>query len=76
MDVAYQDVLNKFNSTREAKGLKVTQGNLVVMWKVRPQMDIISKLPLGLRWFSRGDDILVPFLPLIFQFVPNMRRKI
>ena len=36
------------------KGLIVTRNNLVVMWKVRRKMGIISWFPLGLRWFSRG----------------------
>ena len=49
-EVAYQDVLNKFNLTWGVKDLLVTGSNLVVTWKVRPQMNIISWFPLNLRW--------------------------
>jgi len=45
-DVAYHDVLNEFDLTCWGgggfKGLIVTKSNLVVMWKVRPQMGVIS----------------------------------
>ena len=41
-NVAYQDVLNECDSTWGVKGLIVTPSNLVVTWKVRPQIDIIS----------------------------------
>ena len=41
-DMAYQDILNEFDSTWGVKGLIVTKSNLVVTWKVRPQMGIIS----------------------------------
>ena len=51
-DVAYQDVLNEFDSTGGVEGLIVTRSNLVVTWRVRLQMDIISWFPRELRWFS------------------------
>jgi hypothetical protein len=41
-NVAYQDVLKEFDSVWCIKGLIVTRSNLVVTWKVRPWMDIIS----------------------------------
>jgi hypothetical protein len=58
-DVAYRDVLDEFNSIWETKGLIVTRSSLVVMWKVRPRMGIISWSHLGLQWFSRGGCTLV-----------------
>ena len=54
------------------KGLILTHiSNLMIMWKVMSHMGIISPFPLGLHWFSRGGCTLVPFLQLIFQFVPT-----
>ena len=41
-DVAYRDILNKFDLTWGVKGLIVTQSNLVVTWKDTPQMSISS----------------------------------
>ena len=41
-DVAYHDIRNKFDLTWGVKGLIVTQSNLVVTWKDRLQMGIIS----------------------------------
>jgi hypothetical protein len=44
-DVASHDVLNEFDSTLGGGGVKdliVTWSNLVVTWKVRPQMGILS----------------------------------
>jgi hypothetical protein len=43
------------------KGLIVTRSNLVVTWKNRPQMSIISWLPLRLRCFSWVGCILGSF---------------
>lgn len=43
-DIAYQDVLNGYDST--GGGLHVTHSNLVVMWKVRPHTSINYKFPL------------------------------
>jgi hypothetical protein len=34
-DIAYQDVLNEFDSRWGVKGLIVTRSNLVVAWKIR-----------------------------------------
>ena len=41
-DMAYHDILNKFDLTWGIKGLIVTRSNLVVTWKDRPKMSIIS----------------------------------
>jgi len=41
-DVAYHDILNNFDLIWGVKGLIVTRSNLVVTWKDRPQMSIIS----------------------------------
>ena len=38
-NVAYQDDLNKFDSTCEAKGLIMTWSSSVIPWKVRSHMD-------------------------------------
>lgn len=51
-DVAYQDVLNGFDSTWGVKGLIETHSNLVAVWKVRPHIDIICWSPLGVRYLS------------------------
>ena len=61
LDVAYQDILNKFDLTWGVKGLIMTQNNSVVTWKDRPQMSIISCFPLGLLWLARVDCILGSF---------------
>ena len=42
LDIAYQGVLDDLDSIWGVKGLIVTHSNLVVMWKVKPQMGIIS----------------------------------
>ena len=70
-DVAYQNVLNKFNFVflffyfegGGVKSLSVTRINLVVTWKVRPQMIIISWFPLKLHWFSRDGYVLILSCP-------------
>lgn len=41
-NVAYQDILDEFDSVRGVKVLIVTRSNFVVTWKVGPQIDIIS----------------------------------
>ena len=47
-DVVYQDVLNKFDSTwGGVKGLIMTWSSIVVTWKVRPHMGIISSGYVG-----------------------------
>ena len=66
-DVASQDVLNEHDWIWGVKDLNVTRSNLVVTWKVRPHMSIISWFPLGLCCFS--------FLQLIFQFVQKIKNK-
>ena len=48
-DVAYQDILKKFDLTWGVKGLIMTWSNLVVTWKDRPYISIIS---CGLRWVA------------------------
>lgn len=42
LDVAYQDVLSEFDSVWGVKNLIMTRSNLVITWKVRPRMNIIS----------------------------------
>ena len=56
-------------------GFIVTRSNLVLTWKVRPQMGIISWIPLGVCWFSRGNCILVMFLQLIFSICAKKTEK-
>ena len=73
-DVAYHDILNKFDSTWAVKGLIVTCINLVVTWKVRPHMGIISWFPPGVHWFSQGSCVFIMFLQLIFQFAPKRKQ--
>lgn len=41
-EVAYQDVLNEFDSIWRVKGLIVTHSIIVITWKVQPHMGIIS----------------------------------
>jgi hypothetical protein len=41
-NVAYQDVLTEFDLVCCVKGLIVTCSNLMVTWKLRPQMGIVS----------------------------------
>ena len=41
-DVAYHDILHKFDLTWRVKGFIVTRSNLVVTWKDRPQWSMIS----------------------------------
>ena len=41
-DVAYQDVLNEFDSTWGVKNLIVTWSNVIVAWMDTLQMNIIS----------------------------------
>ena len=69
-----QDVLKEFDLIWSVIIFIMTRNNLVVTWKNRLQMGIISWFPLGLRWFSGGGCILVPFLQLIFQFVPKKKE--
>ena len=42
LDVTYQDILREFDSGWCVKSLIVTRSNLVITWKIRPWMDIIS----------------------------------
>lgn len=60
MDIAYQDILKELDLIWDAKGLIMTCSNLVVTWKVRPQMPILSLFSLRLHWFSWGGCILIP----------------
>jgi hypothetical protein len=68
--------MNKFNSDLGLgiKGLIVIRSNLVVTWKDKPQMNIISQFPLGLRWFTWVGCTLGYFLQLNFQFVPKQNN--
>jgi hypothetical protein len=42
LDVAFHDVLDKYDLVGCVKELIVTRNNLVVAWEVQPQMVIIS----------------------------------
>ena len=66
LDVAYEDVLNKFDLIWCVKGLIVTRSNLVVTWTIRPQIGIISRGPISLGLF--------PF-PLQFHLFSNCIKK-
>ena len=67
----FNSFLTNFNSTWGVKGLIVTWSNLIVTWKFRPQMGIISSSPLGLRWCHPCWLYFGSFLQLNFQFVPK-----
>ena len=73
LDVAYQDVLNAFNSILGVKGLIMTHNNLEVTWKVRPQTNIVFSFPLRLHWFSRGDCVSDSFLTIEFSICAQKR---
>ena len=45
---------------------------IIATWKVRPWMDITSWFPLKLCWFARVGCIVVPFLRLNFQIMPEI----
>ena len=50
-----------------------------IFWGVKGLIvtrSVVSWFPLGVRWFSRGGCILVPFLQFIFQFVTKKKKKI
>ena len=66
LDVAYKDVLNKFDSTWGVKNLIMTRSNLVVTWMDRSQMCIVSWFPLGSSWLTRVGCIFGLPLQLIF----------
>ena len=68
-DVAYQDILNKFDSSWGVKGLIVIWSNLVVTWKVRLQMDIILHFHSGCVGLPGLD-----LLQLNFQLVLEEKR--
>ena len=74
LDMAYQDFLKASSSNWGVKCLIVTRSGLVVTWKVRPHMNIISWFPLGLHWFTCVGCILVPFLQLNSQFGTNQKQ--
>ena len=57
------------------KGLILTQNNLVVVWKVKPHMGIISWLPFGVRCFSCNSLILIPFCNWFFLFNLCQKRE-
>ena len=61
MEVAYQDVLYEFDSTWVVKGLIMTYSNLVVTWKVRPHMGIISSSLFGVHYFSEAVVLWFPY---------------
>ena len=75
LDLAYQDVLNEFDSVMGVKGLIETRSNLVVTWKVRPQTDTTSWFPLRLRWFSQGGSCWFLFA-IEFSICAKKKKKI
>ena len=68
-------IFNKFNLTWGVKGLIVTQSDLVVTWKDRPQMITIYSFPLGLCCFGWVGCILGSPCNWIFQFVPKEKKR-
>ena len=82
-DVAYQDVLNEFDSMFERggggfKSLITNCSNLVVTWEVRPQTCIISWFPLNFALVLPGWLYLVPFLAIDFSICappPNKKNQ-
>ena len=46
-DVAYDNVLRVSDKVWCVKGLIITRNNLVVSWKTRPRMGIITQCPVG-----------------------------
>ena len=76
MSTLWRMCLKECDSIWGVTGLIVTCSNLVVTWKVRPHMCIISWFPLGLRWFSQGGCILVHFsCNWKYQFVQKQKTK-
>ena len=75
--IAYKDVLNEFDSIwgGGVKGLIMTWNNLVVRWKVRPQMGIVSWFPLALCWFPRGGCFLLFLLKLSFNLCTRKKKS-
>ena len=67
-DVAYDNVLDTFDSVWYVKGHILTRSNLSVTRKVRPHMVIIPQIPTFLRWFSR-DGL---YFPLSIELVLNL----
>ena len=71
--VANHEILNKFDLTWGVKGLIVTQSNLVVTWKDRPQTSIISWFSLGL-WCFGWVGCILGSTAIDFQFVPKIKQ--
>ena len=65
----------KFDLIWGAKGLIVTRSNLVVAWKVRLKMGIISWFSLGLCWLSQGGHCWFLFA-VEFSICAHKERKI
>ena len=74
-DVAYENVLNEFDIICCVKGLIITRNNLSVTWKVRPQVDIISWVPLVLSWVSQGDMHFSFAIEFVFNLCQQKRRE-
>lgn len=58
-DVTYQYLLKNIDLIWGIKGLIITRSNLVVTWKIRTHMNIISWFPHELCWFSPGGCIFI-----------------
>ena len=79
-NVAYQEVLNKFNSALRSgggsKALFLTQSNLVISGRLSPKWVLSHDFPSVSRWFSWGDCILVMSCNWIFNLCQQKHNKI
>ena len=72
-DVVYEDVFKESDKVWCVKGLVVTRRNLVVTWKVGPQMGISLKS----NWLTISPKMVIVCHCkwILFQFVPKKKRK-
>ena len=70
-----EEILNEFDSVRCVKGLTVTWNNMSITWKVKPGMDIVSRIPSVSHWFSQGGRVF-PLQLNLFQFIQHPRNSI
>ena len=74
-DMAYEDILNDFDSTWGVKGFIMTRSNLVVTCKVWPQMALFLDLHSDCASPPVFGCIFIILLQLNSQFVPKIRRN-
>ena len=67
-NVAYENVLNKFDSVWCVEGLIIIRSNLSVTWKIRAHVGIISWICSILWRFSQGD----MYFSFAMEFVYNL----